>query len=100
MIDEDDGDEERVLSAHVADEVDPAVSGISPEDGVANHRDVMHWRKSERARLIKERLEISADTRKKNSDCITEQLDVAIGDLSGRTVSGYWPFREIGRAHV
>jgi 5-formyltetrahydrofolate cyclo-ligase len=93
MIDEDDDDEERASPARVADEVDPAVPDISPEDGVAKHRDVMHWRKSERARLIKERLEISADTRKKNSDCIAEQLDVAIGDLSGRIVSGYWPFR-------
>jgi len=55
--------------------------------------DLTQWRKSERARLIKERLEISADARKSNSDRIAEQLDVAIGDLSGRVVSGYWPFR-------
>lgn len=93
MIDEDEGDEERPLPARGAGEVDPAAPGMSPADGIAKHRDVMLWRKSERARLIKERLEISADTRKKNSDCIAERLDVAIGDLSGRIVSGYWPFR-------
>jgi 5-formyltetrahydrofolate cyclo-ligase len=57
------------------------------------HPDLMHWRKLERARLIKERLEISASTRKRNSDRIAEQLDAAIGDISGRVVSGYWPFR-------
>ena len=57
------------------------------------HPDVVQWRKSERARLIKERLEISAGTRKSNSDRIAEYLDVAIGDVSGRIVSGYWPFR-------
>jgi 5,10-methenyltetrahydrofolate synthetase len=58
-----------------------------------NHLDLTQWRKSERARLIKERLEISADARKTNSDRIAEQLDEAIGDLSGRVVGGYWPFR-------
>lgn len=62
-------------------------------DGVMNPPDAMDWRKSERARLIKERLEISASTRKQNSDRIAEQLDLAIGDISGRVVSGYWPFR-------
>ncbi|MGC2408763.1 MAG: 5-formyltetrahydrofolate cyclo-ligase [Methyloceanibacter sp.] len=53
----------------------------------------MRWRKSERARLIKERLEISADTRNRNSDCIAEQLDTTIDDLSGRVVSAYRPMR-------
>ena len=55
--------------------------------------DVRHWRKSERARLIKERLEISASTRRQKSDCIAGLLDLAIGDVSERVVSGYWPFR-------
>jgi 5-formyltetrahydrofolate cyclo-ligase len=55
--------------------------------------DLTQWRKSERARLIKERLEIGVDARKSYSDRIAEQLDIAIGDPSGRVVSGYWPFR-------
>ena len=93
MIDKDDVDKERALPVRVTDEVDPAVSGIYAEDGAANHRDVMQWRKAERARLIDERLQVSADTRKKNSDFIAGHLDVAIGDPCGRVVSGYWPFR-------
>jgi 5,10-methenyltetrahydrofolate synthetase len=55
--------------------------------------DLTAWRKSERDRLIKQRLALSVDTRKHNSDRIAKQLDVAIGDVSGRVVSGYWPFR-------
>jgi len=62
-------------------------------DDVIKHPDLVQWRKSERARLIKERLEISASTRKQNADRIAKQLDLAIGDMSGRVVSGYWPFR-------
>ena len=90
-MEEDDVAKQRASPVCATNEV--AFLGISLEDGVAKHRDVMHWRKSERARLIKERLKSSADTRKKNSDCIAEQLDVAIGDLSGRIVSGYWQKR-------
>jgi 5-formyltetrahydrofolate cyclo-ligase len=62
-------------------------------DGVMQQPDVTHWRKSERDRLIKERLALSVNTRKQNSDRIAELLDLAIGDVSGRVVSGYWPFR-------
>lgn len=62
-------------------------------DGVMQQPDVTHWRKSERDRLIKGRLALSVNTRKQNSDRIAELLDLAIGDVSGRVVSGYWPFR-------
>jgi 5-formyltetrahydrofolate cyclo-ligase len=85
MADEDD--------VSSADRAGAARSGVSPEDAVVEQGDVAQWRKLERARLIKERLEVSADTRKNNSDSIAKWLDVAIGDLSGRIVSGYWPFR-------
>ena len=64
-----------------------------PADGVMQQPDLTDWRKSERDRLIKERLALSVDTRKHNSDRIAKQLDLAIGDVSGRVVSGYWPFR-------
>lgn len=64
-----------------------------PADGVMQQPDLTDWRKSERDRLIKERLALSVDTRKHNSARIAKQLDLAIGDVSGRVVSGYWPFR-------
>ena len=55
--------------------------------------DVARWRKAERARLIEARLAISADARTAMARKIAEGLDAAIGDVSGRIVSLYWPFR-------
>ena len=37
-------------------------------DEFLQHKDVMYWRKSEITRLIKERLEISAGTRRRSAD--------------------------------
>ncbi|MGO9004682.1 MAG: 5-formyltetrahydrofolate cyclo-ligase [Beijerinckiaceae bacterium] len=55
--------------------------------------DVIRWRKAKREQLIGERLAIDASTRIDHSKRIAERLDEAIGDLSGITVSAYWPFR-------
>jgi 5-formyltetrahydrofolate cyclo-ligase len=93
MIGEDDDASEHASPACITHELDLAHLGLSPADGVPKHADVMRWRKSERARLIEQRLVTSASARKSNSDRIAELLDVAIGDLSGRIVSGYWPMR-------
>lgn len=55
--------------------------------------DVARWRKAERERLIQARLAIPADERTAMSTAIATQLDAIVGDVSGRTVSLYWPFR-------
>lgn len=55
--------------------------------------DVRRWRKAERERLIAERLLITAETRAAMAARIAEELDAAIGDVAGRLVSLYWPFR-------
>lgn len=55
--------------------------------------EVALWRKAERARLIDSRLAIPADARAVMAGKIAEGLDAAIGDVSGRVVSLYWPFR-------
>ena len=55
--------------------------------------DVRRWRKAERERLITTRLAVSADARVAMSQAIAEGLDAAIGDIAGRMVSLYWPFR-------
>lgn len=55
--------------------------------------EVAAWRKAERARLIEARLEISAEKRAEMASRIIEGLDAAIGDMKGRLVSLYWPFR-------
>lgn len=52
--------------------------------------DVVRWRKSERARLINERLAIDADERRVKSEQIASALDPAIGRIGGRVVSLYW----------
>lgn len=55
--------------------------------------EVAAWRKAERARLIEARLEISAEKRAEMASRIIQGLDQAIGDMKGRLVSLYWPFR-------
>src|SRR6185312_4393392 len=55
--------------------------------------DVRRWRKAERERLIAARLAVSADARTAMSQRIAEGLDTNIGEISGRLVSLYWPFR-------
>lgn len=60
---------------------------------LADWTDVRRWRKSERERLIAARLAVSADARAAMSLRIAEGLDALIGDIAGRMVSLYWPFR-------
>jgi 5-formyltetrahydrofolate cyclo-ligase len=55
--------------------------------------DIMAWRKVERRRLIEARLAIDADRRRRHANEIAARLSHFIGDLSGRSVSAYWPFR-------
>jgi 5-formyltetrahydrofolate cyclo-ligase len=69
-------------------EIDPDFRAI-PSDWA----EVRRWRKAERERLIAARLAISAEARAAMSSHIAESLDAVIGDISGRMVSLYWPFR-------
>jgi 5-formyltetrahydrofolate cyclo-ligase len=66
---------------------DPALAGP------ASRPDIARWRKAERERLIAARLAIPADTRAVLSARIAERLDGIVGDVGGRIVSLYWPFR-------
>ncbi|TPM41872.1 5-formyltetrahydrofolate cyclo-ligase [Mesorhizobium sp. B2-3-4] len=69
-------------------ELDPAF-----QTPPADWTDVRRWRKAERERLIAARLEMSADTRAAMSQRIADGIDTIIGDIAGRMVSLYWPFR-------
>ncbi|RWM95617.1 MAG: 5-formyltetrahydrofolate cyclo-ligase [Mesorhizobium sp.] len=60
---------------------------------LADWNDVKRWRKAERERLIAARLAVPADVRTAMSQRIGETLEAVIGDIAGRTVSLYWPFR-------
>lgn len=55
--------------------------------------DVARWRKAERERLIGARLALPAEDRAARSAEIAEALDALVGDVAGRIVSLYWPFR-------
>lgn len=70
-------------------ELDPEFrAGPAPE-----WPDVRRWRKAERARLIESRLAISADARTAMAGLIAQGLDQVAGDVAGKMVSLYWPFR-------
>jgi len=67
---------------HEVDQVDPQ-----------QRADVLRWRKAERERLLKQRLEIPSDVRRRHEKLIAGNLEQVIGDASGLTISAYWPFR-------
>ena len=66
--------------------------GFRPEQS-ESWPEIARWRKAERARLIEARLALPADVRAAMSERIAEGIDAIIGDVAGRTVSLYWPFR-------
>jgi 5-formyltetrahydrofolate cyclo-ligase len=74
-------------------EVDPAFMGLSNASDPQQRADVMRWRKVERERLIKERLALPSDTRRRHAERIADNLEQVIGDVAGLIVSAYWPFR-------
>ncbi|MBX3581193.1 MAG: 5-formyltetrahydrofolate cyclo-ligase [Rhizobiaceae bacterium] len=55
--------------------------------------DIARWRKAERERLITARLATPADLRAEKSIEIANRLDGLVGEISGKIVSLYWPFR-------
>jgi len=55
--------------------------------------EVIQWRKAERQRLIAERLGIPGDIRRDHVNQIAAKLDEVIGEVHGRVISAYWPFR-------
>jgi len=55
--------------------------------------EIAAWRKAERERLIAARLALSAETRQTLTTAIVAGMERAIGSVSGRTISVYWPFR-------
>jgi 5-formyltetrahydrofolate cyclo-ligase len=90
-----EGDDENAGSASppcFMHELHPAHSGLVSSDPQAAV-DVARWRKAERSRLIAERLAVPADIRSDASSRIAERLDQEVGDIGGRTVGIYWPFR-------
>ena len=74
--------------------VDPETGAIVPAAiDLRQVRDLKRWRKAERERLLAVRLALPVEQRRRFSDRIAEELDRLLGDLSGRIVGVYWPFR-------
>jgi 5,10-methenyltetrahydrofolate synthetase len=63
------------------------------DDSEVFQREIAPWRKTERERLIAARLSVPADIRAGHSQAIAAALDAVIGDIAGKAVSLYWPFR-------
>ncbi|KQV39945.1 MULTISPECIES: 5-formyltetrahydrofolate cyclo-ligase [unclassified Rhizobium] len=74
-------------------EIDPAYAGLPGPLDLQTWKDVHRWRKAERERLIAERLAMPAALRLAGDEAIATRLLDEIGDVAGRIVSGYWPFR-------
>lgn len=54
---------------------------------------VRQWRKTERERLIAARLIVPAEQRADMAARLAVELDRTVGDVDGRVISVYWPFR-------
>jgi 5,10-methenyltetrahydrofolate synthetase len=74
-------------------EVDPVTPGDGADSDIRLRADVMRWRKSTRDRLIRERLAMPNDVRRRLSERIVAHLGGAIGDVDGLCISAYWPLR-------
>ncbi|MCF6100341.1 5,10-methenyltetrahydrofolate synthetase [Mesorhizobium muleiense] len=86
--DHDDGPEQYSSPPCFMHELDPEFRPL-----LSDWNDVKRWRKAERERLIAARLAVPADARTAMSQRIGKNLDAVIGDIAGRMVSLYWPFR-------
>ncbi|MDK4702093.1 5-formyltetrahydrofolate cyclo-ligase [Rhizobium sp. CNPSo 4062] len=71
-------------------EVDPAYSGISPNENRIS--DIFAWRKAERQRLIGARIALPIAKREEYAGAIASYLDQIITDIDGKHVSLFWPF--------
>jgi 5-formyltetrahydrofolate cyclo-ligase len=73
--------------------LDPLTGAVLPDVDWQQRTDVMRWRKAERQRLIALRQAIPTAERRRLSRRVARSLDEALGDVRGRVVSLYWPFR-------
>ena len=73
--------------------VDPVTGRLAAEPDIRQHQDVKRWRTAERERLITLRLAIPAEERRRFSATIAGELDRLLGDVSGKIVAAYLPFR-------
>ena len=70
---------------------------LGPNGGIGSDphqaKDVAHWRKAERERLISARLKLSADYRAAQTSAIARDLNPLVPTDPGTIVSVYWPIK-------
>jgi 5,10-methenyltetrahydrofolate synthetase len=74
-------------------ELDPAGADPEVSEDKVLRRDVLRWRRAERARLIALRQELSPSERYERAKQMAVLLDALLGDVKGLMVSGYWPMK-------
>jgi 5,10-methenyltetrahydrofolate synthetase len=92
MID-DDAPRAFASPACLLHEIDPVYAGLADPPDMAAWADIERWRARERQRLIAERLAVPVEVRIAAGEAITAHVLAEIGDVEGRVVSAYWPFR-------
>lgn len=74
-------------------EVDPLYAGLGPKSDEQQRLDVLRWRRSTRELLIGRRLALDSGLRRQYTEGIGTALDTVLGDVAGRCISLYWPFK-------
>ena len=72
-------------------ELDAETLGFTQNSDEQTCIDITRWRKAERARLIAERMKISAHERTRMATEIGTKLNGILDDLDGRLIGVYWP---------
>lgn len=94
MITADDDEDEGYASPPCfLHEVDPLYAGLAPKTDRQQRQDVLRWRRSTREQLIARRLALDSDLRRRHAERLAQELDSLLGDVAGRCISLYWPFR-------
>lgn len=78
--------------ACAAHELDPMHRAHALPDA-ETRRDVMHWRRAERARLYRLRGELPAAARIAAESSIIDRLDALVDARGARAIGAYWPIR-------
>lgn len=92
MID-DDAPRSFASPACFLHEIDPVYAGLADSPDMTACADIKRWRTNERERLIAGRLAVPAEVRIAAGEVIAARVLAEIGDVEGRIVSAYWPFR-------
>ncbi|MBI1417967.1 MAG: 5-formyltetrahydrofolate cyclo-ligase [Limimaricola sp.] len=74
-------------------ELDAEADGLPAASDPVQARDVARWRKAERERLLSERAALPVATREAAARAIAAHLDALLGDVTGKTISAYWPIK-------